>query len=105
MKKHVMFLISFFVIAVALTRPGWTDSIQDKSFKELDKKLEKYDTVDFRNIEGIPTYMLNLKGTDLDVIEAYLETHKEKDEVVLYERTEGDKWLKHKLKRIKSRHA
>lgn len=103
MKKHVMFLISFFVVAIALTRFGWTDSIQDPLFKELDKKLEKYETVDFKNIEGVPTYMLNLKGTDLDVIEAYFETHK--DEVVLYERTDDGKWAKQTLKRIKSKHA
>ena len=90
----------FFVVSSAC---AYADSIQDKSFKELDKKLEKYETVDFKNIEGIPTYLLNLKGTDLDVIEAYLETRK--DEVILYERTEDGKWAKQTLKRIKSRHA
>ena len=104
MKKHVMFLVIFF-FGVSLVRFGWADSIQDKSFKELDKRLEKYDTIDVRNIEGIPTYMLNLKGTDLDIIEAYLETHKDRDEVVLYERTEDGKWVKQALKRIKSRHT
>ena len=104
MKKYAVFLVIFF-FAVSLAHLGWADSIQDKSFKELDKKLEKYDTVDVRNIEGIPTYMLNLKGTDLDVIEAYLEMHKDKDETVFYERTDDGKWIKQALKRIKSRHA
>lgn len=103
MKKCAVFLVIFFFV-VNLTRAR-ADSIQDKSFKELDKRLEKYDTVDVRNIDGIPTYILNLKGTDLDVIEAYLETHKDRDEVVLYERTDDGKWIKQVLKRIKSRHT
>ena len=101
MKKRIVFLvIFFFVVSSAYV---CADSIQDKSFKELDKKLEKYETVDFKNIEGVPTYLLNLKGTDLDVIEAYLETRK--DEVVLYEKTDDGKWAKQTLKKIKSRHA
>ncbi|HHT9125483.1 MAG TPA: hypothetical protein ACFYD6_06640 [Candidatus Brocadiia bacterium] len=103
MKKCITLVMAFFFVVSSAC--VCADSIQDKSFKELDKKLEKYDTVDFKNIEGIPTYILNLKGTDLDVIEAYLETHKDKDEVVLYERTDDGKWVKQVLKRIKSRHA
>lgn len=102
MKKHIVFLITFF-FAISLARFGWADSVQDKLFKELDKKLEKYETVDFKNIKGVPTYVLNLKGTDPDVIEAYLETRK--DEVVLYERTNDGRWVKQALKKIKSRHA
>lgn len=102
MKKCIMFVMAFFFV-VSFVRLGWTDSIQDKSFKELDNKLKKYDTVDFKNIEGVPTYMLNLKGTATDVIEAYLETRK--DAVVLYERTEDGKWVKQALKKIKSRHT
>ncbi|MBI2559757.1 MAG: hypothetical protein HYW14_01305 [Planctomycetes bacterium] len=103
MKKCITLVMAFFFVVSSACVSA--DSIQDKSFKELDKKLEKYDTIDFRNIEGIPTYILNLKGTDLDVIEAYLETHKDKDEVILYERTDDGKWVKQVLKRIKSRHA
>lgn len=101
MKKHVAFLIAlFFVVSLPSVL---ADSIQDKSFKELKQKLEKYDTIDFQDIEGIPTYTLNLKGTDTDIIEAYLETRD--DEVILYERTENGKWLKQALKRIKSIHT
>ena len=101
MKKCIMFLMAFFfVVSFAC---AYADSVQDKLFKELDKKLEKYDTIEFRNIEGIPTYILNLKGTDLDIIEAYLETRE--DEFVLYERTDNGKWIKQALKRLKSRHA
>lgn len=102
MKKRIVFLITFF-FALGLVRFGWADSTQDKLFKELDEKLKKYETVDFKNIEGIPTYMLNLEGTDIDVIEAYLETRK--DEIILYEKTDDGKWAKQTLKRIKSRHA
>ncbi len=101
MKNYIICVMAFFFVVGSAC--VCADSIQDKSFKELDKKLEKYETVDFKNIEGVPTYMLNLKGTDLDVIEAYLETRK--DEVVLYERTDDGKWAKQTLKRIKSRHA
>ena len=101
MKNYITCVMAFFFVVSSAC--VCADSIQDKSFKELDKKLEKYETVDFKNIEGVPTYMLNLKGTDLDVIEAYLETRK--DEVVLYERTDDGKWAKQTLKRIKSRHA
>ncbi len=101
MKNYIICVMAFFFVVSSAC--VCADSIQDKSFKELDKKLEKYETVDFKNIEGVPTYLLNLKGTDLDVIEAYLETRK--DEVILYEITEDGKWAKQTLKRIKSRHA
>lgn len=101
MKKFIMFLTVFFF--VVSSGGVYANSIQDKLFKELDRKLEKYDTVDVKNIEGIPTYILNLKGTDLNVIEAYLETRK--DEVVLYERTNDGKWIKQALKKLNSRHA
>ncbi len=101
MKRCVMFLMAFFfVVSFAHV---YADSIQDRLYKELDKKLAKYDTIDFKNIEGIPTYILNLKGTGLDIIEAYLETRK--DAVVLYERTDSGKWIKRVLKRLKSRQA
>jgi hypothetical protein len=101
MRRYIIFLLAFFfVVGTACT---YADSIQDKLFQELHKKLSKYDTVEFKKIEGIPTYILNLKGTDLDVIEAYLQTRK--DVVVLYERTKDGKWLKRELKRLKSKYA
>lgn len=101
MKNCIAFLVAFFlVVGFACAHAG---SVQDKLFGAIDKKLEKYETVDFKNIEGIPTYILNLKGTDLNVIEAYLETRK--DEVILYERAKDGKWLKQELKRLKSRYA
>ena len=102
MKKGVILLVLYFIVVVNFSR---ADSIQDKIFRELDERLKKYDTVDLRNIEGVPTYILNLKGTDLDVIEAYLEEHKENNEFILYERADNGKWVKRVLKKIKFRYA